>query len=220
MHLLTIIFLGISSNLDTLGVGLAYGTRKYRLPFWSNLICALVPCIGTYLMMILGEAVRYIISVPLANLLGAGIIMAAGVVLIIQYFRGPRTANKISTEMPEQKTGEAAAQPSLFDNMKDLGRILEDPFKADYDYSESIEFKEAAVLAFALTLNNLSCGFAAGLMGLNVFLTAGTAFVVSLLFFYAGIQIGLHFMARWIGEKGGLAAGIILILLGIYELLS
>ncbi|MGD0152743.1 MAG: manganese efflux pump [Thermacetogeniaceae bacterium] len=220
MHLLTIILLGISSNLDTLGVGLAYGTRKYRLLFLSNFICALIPCIGTYLMMILGEAVRYIISAPLANLLGAGIIMAAGVVLIIQYFRRPYTANKIPTVMPGQTTGEAAAQPSLFTNMKDLGRILEDPFKADYDYSGSIEFKEATVLAFALTLNNLSCGFAAGLMGLNIFLTVGAAFIISLLFFYAGIQIGLYFIARWIGEKGDLAAGIILILLGIYELLS
>jgi putative sporulation protein YtaF len=104
--------------------------------------------------------------------------------------------------------------------MKDLGTILDDPFKADYDYSGSIELKEAMVLALALTLNNLSCGFAAGLMGLNIFLMVGTSFIVSLLFFYTGIKVGLLFIAPWLGDKGDLAAGIILILLGIYELLG
>jgi putative sporulation protein YtaF len=219
MHLITILLLGISSNLDTLGVGMAYGSRKYRLPFLSNLICALIPCIGTYLMMTLGEAVRHIIPVPFANILGAGIIMAAGVVLIIQYFRRQRPANQIASEAPS-RTGNTPGAPSLFSSMKDLGTILDDPFKADYDYSGSIELKEAMVLALALTLNNLSCGFAAGLMGLNIFLMVGTSFIVSLLFFYTGIKVGLLFIAPWLGDKGDLAAGIILILLGIYELLG
>ena len=36
----------------------------------------------------------------------------------------------------------------------------------------------------------------------------------------AGIKIGLLYIARWFGEKGDLVAGIILILLGIYEILT
>ena len=71
-----------------------------------------------------------------------------------------------------------------------------------------------------MTLNNLSCGFAAGLMGLNIYLLVGSSFIISLIFFYAGIKIGLLYIARWFGEKGDLVAGIILILLGIYELLT
>jgi putative sporulation protein YtaF len=219
MHLITILLLSISSNLDTLGVGMAYGSRKYRLPVLSNLICALIPCIGTYLMMTLGSAVRHFISAPFANILGAGIIMLAGVVLIIQHYRRQHPATQIASGAPS-RTGNAPGAPSLFSSLKDLGTILDDPFKADYDYSGSIELQEAMVLALALTLNNLSCGFAAGLIGLSSFLMVGTSFIVSLLFFYAGIKVGLLFIAPWLGDKGDLAAGIILILLGIYELLG
>jgi putative Mn2+ efflux pump MntP len=199
----------------------------------SNFICALIPCIGTYLMMTLGAAVRNVISAPFANILGAAIIMAAGVVLIIQYVRRQHPSNKITSKAPSRAgdcTGSSkpgadspervTGAPSLLSSMKDLGTILDDPFKADYDYSGSIEVREAMVLALALTLNNLSCGFAAGLIGLNIYLMVGLSFFVSLLFFYAGIKVGLLVIAPWLGDKGDLAAGIILILLGIYELLG
>jgi putative sporulation protein YtaF len=219
MHLLTILLLSISSNLDTLGVGMAYGSRKYRLPFLSNFVCALIPCIGTYFMMALGSAVRNIISAPVANILGAGIIMLAGVVLIIQYLRRQHPSSQNASAAPSL-AGNTTGTSSLFSSMKDLGTILDDPFKADYDYSGCIELKEALVLALALTLNNLSCGFAAGLIGLSIFLMVGTSFIVSMFLFYAGIKVGLLFIAPWLGDKGDLAAGIILILLGIYELLG
>jgi putative sporulation protein YtaF len=88
----------------------------------------------------------------------------------------------------------------------------------DYDYSGRIELKEALVLALALTLNNLSCGFAAGLMGLNIFAMIVASFVISLVFFYIGIRLGFLYIARWFGEKGDIVAAIILILVGIYEL--
>lgn len=223
MHLLAIILLGISSNLDTLGVGLAYGTRKYRLPFLSNLVCALIPSAGTCLMMVIGEALRNVIPVPLANVLGAAIVMAAGAVLIVQH-TGRAQNGRPARERPHPGASPDAvdtpSQHSLLSNVKDLGRILEDPFKADYDYSGSIEIREAMVLALALALNNLANGLAAGLMGLNIFLTAATAIAVSLIFFSAGINIGLRLMGRWIGERGDLAAGLVLILLGICELLA
>ncbi len=219
-QLLAILGLAVSSNLDTLGVGLAYGTRKFRLPFLSNFVCALIPCIGTYIMMILGAAVRNVISNQLANILGAGIIMAAGAVLIIQYFRRPGMTNQEEEPPVQHLAKKVPPTPAPFSYLKELGKILEDPFRADYDYSGSIEVNEAAVLALALTLNNLSCGFAAGLMGLNIYLLVGFSFIISLLFFYAGIKIGLLYIARWFGEKGDLVAGIMLILLGIYELLT
>lgn len=218
MHLLAILALGISSNLDTLGVGLAYGCRKMRLPFLSNLICALIPSIGTYITMMLGEAVRYIVSAPLANILGAAILMAAGVLMIIQSLRRQPPAEPQPGTAP--CAGVAGYQPSRPRNMKSFGRLLDNPAQVDYDYSGSIDTREATVLALALTLNNLSCGFAAGLMGLNAILTPTAALVISLIFFAAGIKIGHRFISRWFGEKSDLAAGLLLILIGVYEILA
>ncbi len=218
MHLLTVLGLAVSSNLDTLGVGLAYGSRKYRLPFLSNLICAVIPCVGTFATMIVGSAVRRIIISQLANILGASIIMVAGLVLIVQHIRRRRKQVDAHSHARYRAHSDSPTAARLL--IRELGRILEDPFSVDYDYSGSIETKEAVVLAFALTLNNLSAGFAAGLLGLDVFLIVGSSFILSLVLFYTGIKIGLMFLARWFGENGALAAGVILILLGIYEIVT
>ena len=219
MQLVTILGLAISSNLDTLGVALAYGARKFRLPLLSNFICALIPCLGTYLTMSIGSTLRRLVSGQLAGVLGAGIISASGVVLIFQSLGKSRKAGRAGRPEPPNRASPSPGQQPHF-SLKELGRILKDPLRADYDFSGTIEVKEAFLLALALTLNNLSAGFAAGLIGLNVFLMVGCSFVFSIVFFYVGIGIGLLFIARWFGRWSDLAAGVILVLLGIYELLT
>ncbi len=42
LHLLTILLLSFSSNLDNVGVGVSYGIRKINIPFTSNLLIAVV----------------------------------------------------------------------------------------------------------------------------------------------------------------------------------
>ena len=70
MYLLIILSLALSSNLDNIGVGLAYGTRKVRLPFLSNLIVAVITSCGTLITMLLGKdmAIHYL-NGTLANYL-------------------------------------------------------------------------------------------------------------------------------------------------------
>ena len=102
-QLLTILGLAISSNLDTLAVALAYGARKFRLPFVSNFICALIPCVGTYLTMLVGSTLRRFVSAQLAGILGAGIIVAAGAVLI----------NSVSWKITENRRGSDRVRPTV-----------------------------------------------------------------------------------------------------------
>jgi putative sporulation protein YtaF len=216
-HLLTILGLSVSSNLDTLGVGCAYGARRFWLPFQSNLVCALIPCVGTFLTMVLGSTIRGVISEQLGSILGAAIMVASGAALIVRYFRRPGERRTDEKPLPRNRV---KGQAPLFSFLQELRRVLKDPFLVDYDYSGSLEINEALVLALALTLNNLSCGFAAGLLGLNVSLMIVLSFLISLIFFSLGIRIGLLFIARWFGEKGDLVSGIMLILIGLYEFLG
>ncbi len=218
-HLATILGLAVSSNLDTLGVAVAYGARKFRLTFLPNFICALIPSAGTFVMMIAGSAARRFVSSPLANLLGAGIIAVAGVVLIVQFLVRTGTPGSAERRYDIPAAGSSAAGSRRF-SLNELRRVLKDPLRADYDTSGTIEAKEAMVLALALTLNNLSNGFAAGLMGLSIPLMVGSSFVISIILFYAGIWMGLLFIARWLGKWSELAAGILLLFLGIYEMLT
>jgi putative Mn2+ efflux pump MntP len=54
---LTAFLIALSCNLDNVGVGISYGTRKIRLPLATNLYIALLTSAGTYAAMVLGEQV-------------------------------------------------------------------------------------------------------------------------------------------------------------------
>ena len=99
-------------------------------------------------------------------------------------------------------------------------RLARDPSLAGRNYSRSIEAPEAAALGVALSLNNVPNGFAAGLIGLSPTLTTVAVFVFSVFTLWLGIWIGLHFMSRLFRKWSGPAAGIMLVLLGVYELQS
>lgn len=76
----------------------------------------------------------------------------------------------------------------------------------------------AIALALALTMNNLANAFGAGLSGLNPLLLAGAVFLFSIITFCMGIEIGMRYTSQWLGERAGLAAGLLLVLIGLYEL--
>lgn len=84
MHVLLILFLGIAANLDNLGIGVAYGIQKTRIPFRSNVTIALISMIVTYAAMIAGESITAFISIESANLLGGVLLSGIGIWLLCQ----------------------------------------------------------------------------------------------------------------------------------------
>jgi putative sporulation protein YtaF len=219
MSLLIILVLALSSNLDNVGVGLAYGTRKICLPFLSNLLIAVITSCGTLITMMLGkELAASYLSSTLANLLGAGIIIIAGFYVLIQSFwkTAPVVHDSLESASARQHEGVRGGRLHW---LRELVRLTRDPVLVDRDYSGCIEIGEALVLGLALTLNNLANGFAAGVLGLNLIITTGAVFAFSLLTFWVGIWFGLRFTARMLGDWASPAAGILLIAIGIYEML-
>lgn len=221
MHLLTVTFLAVTSNLDNLGVALAYGTRKIQLPLLSNLVIALITSCGTFITMLLGKYIAdYILTATIANYIGACIIIAAGVYVIVQSYRETYLIHHDNSRpayhsLPQEATCLVAIR------LRSLGiliEILRDPVQVDRDSSGIIDLKEAAVIGLALTLNNLATGFGAGVSGLNPALTTTMVFLLSLLFCSAGIAIGRQHISRWLGDKTSTVAGLMLILIGFYEL--
>lgn len=218
MHLIAILLLAISSNLDNLGVAIAYGTRKMKLPVASNLLIALITSTGTLLATFTGRytAVHYL-SAAFAGYLGAGIIIAVGFYLVCQACRNSGAAMGNSLTDPQN------GKPTYLLNIRlqyidILVEIMHDPVQVDRDYSGSVELKEAAALALALTMNNLANAFGAGVSGLSPGLLTAAVFVFSLLIFWGGIEIGVRYTSHWLGDKAGLAAGLMLMAIGIYEL--
>ncbi|MEC1180841.1 manganese efflux pump [Metasolibacillus meyeri] len=78
MQWITIILLGIAVNLDNLGISLAYGIKRIKIPFISNAAIALLSMLVTYVAITIGEALIDYISVYLANLLGSLLLCVIG----------------------------------------------------------------------------------------------------------------------------------------------
>lgn len=95
--------------------------------------------------------------------------------------------------------------------------ILDHPFLADTDFSGHIDMKEGFLLALALTLNNLTNGMGAGLLGLDMALMISLTAILSILTIWFGIGFGQYSSVHWFGQYSGRISGLILICLGIYE---
>ena len=220
MRILTILILALSSNLDNLGVGLAYGTRKIKLPFSSNLLIAVITSCGTLISMIIGKDVAIIAkNQRAASDVGAGIMVAIGLYLLFQSFRKRDVeALPFAEPLTARPTGGAQKGPRRW--LRQLIRLAREPSLPDWISSRSIELPQAATLGLALTLNNVPNGIAAGLLGLSAALTTIAVFVLSLLTLWFGLWFGARFLSRLLRDWAGPAAGVMLALLGVYELFS
>ena len=77
-HLLTILLLAISCNLDNVGVGIAYAARGIGIPFASNLLIALITAGGTGLCIVFGQRIFQVLLSQGAILLGAALLVGMG----------------------------------------------------------------------------------------------------------------------------------------------
>ncbi len=96
--------------------------------------------------------------------------------------------------------------------------ILNNPIIADWDFSGHIDLREATALALGLTLNNIPNGVGAGMLGLNASIITLAVFVCSIITIWLGISFG-HLGFRRLGNSAGLLSGLLLILVGIYEII-
>lgn len=199
MKMLTTLLLVVSVNLDSMGVGFAYGTRKIHLPLSSNLIIALIACGSTVGMMMIGKYLKTgRTTTTLASYLGCGIIITIGIWSILIDLRKPTEGHGKRGDM--------------------FSRLLQQSFRADANFFGNIEAGEAVILGVVLALNNLACGFGAGLIGMNPLVTAVLVFVMSMFLFSVGIRLGGRLTSRWSGDRTGLLAGLILVMIGFCQL--
>lgn len=99
-------------------------------------------------------------------------------------------------------------------------KILDNPFIADTDMSSHIDMKEGIALGLALSLNNVSNGIGTGMIGLNIIWLILSVFILSIITIWVGIKVGHYYGHRLFGRLTGPAAGVLLFIIGIYEILS
>lgn len=202
MHGLTILFIGIAANLDNLGIGVSYSLKSTRIPFLSNILIAIVSMIAAYLSIAAGTVISHYISLGIANLSGGLILVVIGIKGIIECLK-------------EENEGLKVVVPSN----SNLTKIIREPDSLDLNNDKVISWKESALLGSALAINCLAIGLGAGITGVSPFFSTISIGIFSVLSISTGTLIGSKLCGTRVGKYSNIAAGIMLILIGIYEMI-
>ncbi|WP_178023977.1 sporulation membrane protein YtaF [uncultured Paenibacillus sp.] len=198
--LLAVIAIGLASNLDNAGVGIAYGARKIRIPWYSNLAIATISFLATLVSGFFGSWLSSWIHPWIGHLLGTVVIVGVGVWVLLQPF-----LEKKDTSVQEE-------------DVNPLTRLLRNPEEADKDSSKSISLGESIFLGIALAMNALAGGFNAGITQLNVWYTSLSVGLFSYLLLAACAGFGKKVVAEKFGNRATVISGLLLILIGIHQL--
>ncbi|MCD9021400.1 manganese efflux pump [Cohnella silvisoli] len=191
MHWFSILAIGIASNVDNLGIGLAFGARSTRVTIMSNLVIALLSMIATYIAMSAGILISRILPPDRSNLIGGIIIIMMGGWGILSSLRSREGQNS--------------------------RRSARNPERADKDRNHVISWRESISLGLALALNCIATGFGAGASGVSPVYTALSVGIFSLITVGLGFRIGLKMANSWMGRYSEWFGSILLIAIGCYE---
>ncbi|WHY21711.1 manganese efflux pump [Paenibacillus sp. G2S3] len=200
MHWLSIIIIGLASNLDNLGIGVSFGARSTRITPFSNLIIAVLSMLATYISITSGEYVSEYFSEANGNAIGGCLILFMGIWSIRAVYKKPT-----STETAQSAMDGIESTPLVTSN-------------SDSGYRQVLEWQESIWLGVALAINCIATGFGAGISGVNAAFTAISVGVFSFITVAVGLKIGNRFSKTWFGKHSELIGGLLLAGIGLYEI--
>jgi putative sporulation protein YtaF len=208
MHWLTILLIGVAANLDNLGISVSYGLKSTRIPFASNLVIAVISMICAYISITAGELISHFITLKIANIIGGCLIIFLGGKCIVESLF-PKTSSE-----PGQK--QDLEQLRVDSN---YSKVIAHPDLADINEDKVITLKEAILLGLALAMNCLAMGLGAGFTGISPLLATISIGAFSLLSISFGIMIGTKITGNRIAKYSNIISGLLLIMIGIYEII-
>jgi len=214
LHILSIMLLNISASFDNYGVGVSYGLRKICIPLSLNLFIAFLNSSGTFFSMLFSKELTGFLKPATAGNIGAFILIGIGFSIIIMDLRKKKIERSPS---PASSNNTSVRKKTLFPR---IHSFIDDPFAAGIFCAGRVKKKEGVILASALTLSNISTGFAAGMLGFSLTLTTAAAFICNVLALYTGEKTGHYSSARMIKGISGITSGLLLIFIGLYETLG
>lgn len=222
LELLSTVAFAVALSLDGLGVGISYGVRKIKIPVFSLLVISITSGLAIGFSMLCGHVAAKYISVEIAEIIGAVILIAVGMWILFQTWTQNRKNQTI--EEGESTTVEEDASKQIFNlKIKAFGlviQILREPVVADIDKSGVISIKEAVLLGLALAMDALGAGFGAAMTGFRPLLTPLVVSIVKFTLVSTGVYVGRRYAAKWLGDKASVLPGWVLILLGVARVIK
>ncbi|MFC7392852.1 manganese efflux pump [Scopulibacillus cellulosilyticus] len=201
MYWLTIVLLGVAANLDNLGIAISYGMKNVKIPYLSNLIMSIVAIILAGISLIAGEIITKFVSQDITNALGGGLLIIIGGFTIWSIIHD-------STKKNSEQINSSFI------------KILGNPDQGDLNEDRVISNIEAVLIGIALSMNAMSVSFSSSLTSIHSFFFLFIIGLFSFISIEMGQRIGKKAYQSVIGPYSQLIAGLVLIGIGIYEMIS
>lgn len=211
------LLLAFSGSLDSVGVGISYGIKKTKIGIIPLIVLfALIFCITTIAMLV-GNFITSIISETFVSVIGSVMLIGMGAFIIFSAIFKTDENNNVDTKNLYPK------EYNFF--IKFLGitiNIIKNPVSSDIDNSNRIDIKEALFLGIALSLDAMSIGFGASVIGINSFVFPFLMSLFHLAFLVIGIFIGEHIrnISKLPTNIWSIISGILLIILALIKLFT
>ncbi len=202
MFVWTMLLFAISSNVDNLTIAVAYRLQGLKIDWKANILISVVTGCCTWLSMAAGHsAARYCLSEANAANLGAVLLIGVGLWFIFDEYK--RRRSRLEKNRAERY-------------MRYLGPYFWMRSAEDHTVGK----REMFILALLLSVNNLGSGIGASMMGIRPLGTAVLVSLFSLLSIWLGQRAGASPITARFSQIMPWLAGLILILLGGYEIVS
>jgi putative sporulation protein YtaF len=194
------IALALSTNLDNLAVGVAYGTKSKHISFSSNLIIALLSGLSTWLSMSLGSWICQYLPSVFSQWFGSSLLIAIGCFSIweqLQHY----------------------CQSEFSADFATVNGTVNVPI--DQPAASQLAPQDALLLGLGLTLSNLGTGIGAGMAHISIGLVTTLSVATSVLMLGGGTLLGKVILGCGSDNRlVGCLTGFGLILLGTYEAIA
>ena len=208
------LFLAISSSIDSFGIGITYGMKNAKISNSAKLILFIISFIVSFFAVHFGDFLKDLLPDNIANYIGCCFLIFLGGFVCFQSFKKD-TKNQVYDEV--------FSEPKIYRFfIKFLGitiQIIKDPISSDLDKSNLIDGKEALFLGVALSLDSFAIGISSGILGIHSIIFPLIVSVFQLLFISLGNLIGsaLNRFSKFPQSIWSIISGILLILIGIVK---
>lgn len=208
------LFLAISSSIDSFGIGITYGIKNTKISNSAKLILFIISFIVSFFAVHFGDFLKDLLPDNIANYIGCCFLIFLGGFVCFQSFKKD-TKNQVYDEV--------FSEPKIYRFfIKFLGitiQIIKDPISSDLDKSNLIDGKEALFLGVALSLDSFAIGISSGILGIHSIIFPLIVSVFQLLFISLGNLIGsaLNRFSKFPQSIWSIISGILLILIGIVK---
>lgn len=188
MQWFTILLIGIAANIDNLGISVSYGLKSIRIPTSSNLLIAFISIICAFISISAGSLFSNYFPHSIANFTGGFLIICLGLKFM-------------------------SATPTIItNNSKEFSTL------SKLEKINDITYKESLFLGFLLAINCITIGFSVGITGVPAFYTSISIGIFSIVSISLGVLIGNKISNTLFGKYSNNIAGLLLIMIGIYEI--